>query len=159
MARGDAMGAIAVVQTSTSPESRRLVQAFNQHSPYPVQIRGVEAGRVVDRQVLVSSVARAFDAVRDWAAVEDVVHEDLAIVSNTGSSSFRLDPGDDIGNGVAVSFLAKLARLPHVIRRAGERFRFFRASLSPTTETPCSTRDRCGAQESARSRVRRVAFA
>ena len=120
MERSEAMGTITIVQTSTSPESARRVQAFNQGAPFPIRIRGIENGHVVDRRVAVSSVVRAFDCGRDWDAVEDiVVHEAKAIVSNTGDASFRLDQNDDLETGATVSFPAKLARLLHARHRAG----------------------------------------
>ena len=72
LTRGEALGRIAVVQTTTSPGSRKRIEAFNRLPSFPVLIRGLEDGQVVDRRVEVASVTRAFDAGSGWDAVEDV---------------------------------------------------------------------------------------
>jgi tagaturonate reductase len=114
LARGEALGRIAVVQTTTSPDSRRRIEAFNRLPGFPVLIRGLEDGRVVDRRVEVSSVARAFDAGSEWDAVEEVfVRQARAVVSNTGDRGYELDPAAGPGDRVPRSFPAKLAKLLH----------------------------------------------
>nr|WP_321984309.1 mannitol dehydrogenase family protein [uncultured Lichenicoccus sp.] len=108
---GDAPGPITVVQTTDSADSARRIAAFNA-GPFPVQIRGLEGGVVVDRRVQVSSVVRALQASRDWDAVESiVVHEAQVLVSNTAESGFDLHPEDAQGPDRARSFPARLARL------------------------------------------------
>src|SRR5690554_1883927 len=72
LARGEALGRITVVQTTTSPASRSRVEAFNRLPSFPVHIRGLDSGAVVDRVVEVDSVAQAFDANESWEAVEEV---------------------------------------------------------------------------------------
>src|SRR3712207_7641246 len=57
--RGEALGRIAVVQTTSSPDSRRRVEAFNRLPSFPVLIRGLEGGQVVDRRVAGAGVAPA----------------------------------------------------------------------------------------------------
>lgn len=114
LARGEALGRIAVVQTTASPDSRKRIEAFNRLPSFPVLIRGLEGGQVVDRRVEVASVARAFDAGRDWEAVEEVfVRQARAVVSNTGDRGFELDPADAPDDPVPRSFPAKLAKLLH----------------------------------------------
>ena len=114
LARGEALGRIAVVQTTTSASSRRRIEAFNRLPSFPVLIRGLEDGQVVERKVEVASVARAFDAGSDWDAVEDVfVRQARAVVSNTGDRGYELDPADTPGDRVPRSFPAKLTRLLH----------------------------------------------
>ena len=111
---GEALGKIAVVQTTTSADSRRRVEAFNRLPSFPVLIRGLENGRVVDRRIEVASVGRAFDAGSEWDAVEEVfVRQARAVVSNTGDRGYELDPADDPGERVPRSFPAKLAKLLH----------------------------------------------
>ncbi len=113
LARGEAMGRITVVQTTNSPDSAARVAAFNA-GPFPVLIRGLTEGGVVDRRVAVSSVARAFSAAADWAAVEAaVVDEARALVSNTGDRGYDLDASDTVDTPVPHSFPAKLCRLLH----------------------------------------------
>ncbi|TLU73210.1 mannitol dehydrogenase family protein [Lichenicoccus roseus] len=111
LASGDAPGPITVVQTTDSADSARRVAAFNA-GPFPVQIRGLENGAVVDRRVEVSSVTRALQAARDWDAIEDiVVHEARVLVSNTAERGYDLHPDDAQGPLHARSFPARLARL------------------------------------------------
>ena len=111
LASGDAPGPITVVQTTDSADSARRIEAFNAGS-FPVQIRGLENGAVVDRRVEVSSVVRALQASRDWDAIESiVVHEAQVLVSNTAERGFDLHPDDAQGPTHARSFPARLARL------------------------------------------------
>jgi tagaturonate reductase len=42
--RGEALGKITVVQTTSSSESRKRLEAFNRLPSYPVLIRGLEGG-------------------------------------------------------------------------------------------------------------------
>jgi tagaturonate reductase len=112
--RGEALGKITVVQTTSSPESRKRLEAFNRLPSYPVLIRGLEGGEVVDHRVEVASIGRAFDAASDWEAIEDVlVQEARAVVSNTGDRGYELDPADRAEDRVPRSFPAKLAKLLH----------------------------------------------
>jgi tagaturonate reductase len=112
LARGEAIGAITVVQTTTSPESRRRIDAFNRTPSFPVLVRGLENGTLVDRRVEVTSVARAFDAGADWEAIEKIfVREARAIVSNTGDRGFGIDPSDRPDDRIPRSFPDKLAKL------------------------------------------------
>ncbi len=114
LTRGEALGRIAVVQTTTSPGSRKRIEAFNRLPSFPVLIRGLEDGQVVDRRVEVASVTRAFDAGSDWDAVEDVfVRQARAVVSNTGDRGYELDPADTPSDRVPRSFPAKLTKLLH----------------------------------------------
>ncbi len=111
---GAALGMITVVRTTASPESRRRIEAFNRLRSYPVHIRGLADGAVVDERVQVSSVARGLDADTQWEAVEEVfVREAEAVVSNTGERGYDLHDGDRADGPVPRSFPAKLARLLH----------------------------------------------
>src|SRR3954462_3912232 len=55
---GQAVGPIAVVQASASAARAGRFAAFGQPEGYPVVIRGLEAGRPVERTVTVTSVDR-----------------------------------------------------------------------------------------------------
>src|ERR1700721_1659671 len=54
--RGEAIGPIAVAGTTGSPESRRRIAAFAAGKPYPVLVKGLSHGTVVDEIVEVKSV-------------------------------------------------------------------------------------------------------
>ena len=103
---------ITVVQTTNSPGSASRVAALNTGHPFPVRIRGIEAGATVDRTVQVASVARAFSIAESWDAVEDIfVYEADAVVSNTGDRGYEPDPADTAHAKIPGGFPAKLATL------------------------------------------------
>src|SRR5271167_4849551 len=56
LARGEAIGGIAVAGTTGSPESRRRVAAFASGKPYRVEVKGLARGAIVDESVEVKSV-------------------------------------------------------------------------------------------------------
>ncbi|QCP52121.1 mannitol dehydrogenase family protein [Trinickia violacea] len=106
--RGDAIGGISVVQTTGNPSSRARVAALSQAGKYPVNIRGVEDGSVVDKMIECQAVRTAWVADEDWAAVRCATIEDVrVIVSNTGDTGYRLDERD------SAALLANTAQVPH----------------------------------------------
>jgi tagaturonate reductase len=117
--RGDAIGGIAVVQTTGSPASLARVAALSQCGGYEVRIRGRENGETVDRVVIGEAIRTAWRADRDWAAVRRAAVESVrVIVSNTGDTGFRLDERDtpqllEDSSLVPHSFPAKLLTLLH----------------------------------------------
>ncbi|SFU90680.1 mannitol dehydrogenase family protein [Pseudoduganella namucuonensis] len=118
MARGEALGGITVVQSTSSAQSARRVAAFNQPGGYPVRVRGWRDGAAVDREQRVTSVTRALQADRDWALIrEEAATTARVIVSNTGDRGYELAPEDHpglLGQDTAPrSFPAKLLALLH----------------------------------------------
>ena len=112
MARNEAAGPVAVVQTTNSADSRRRIEGFRAMRPYPVLIRGMADGAVIDRRVAVGSVAEAFHATDDGPEVERrFVADTRFVVCNTGDSGWRVDG--------ATSFPALLLRLLHARFVAG----------------------------------------
>ena len=129
LARGEAAGRIAVVQTTSSPDSRRRLAFFNTGRPYRVNIRGLSDGGVVDAWTEVSSIGRGIDANLEWEQVEDLfVNEARWVVSNTGDRGYDLEPDDKPGGRPPRSFPAKLTRL--LLAR-------FAAGRPPLTVLPC----------------------
>ena len=59
-APGAAAGAIAVVQTTASPDSRRRLAVFAQGRSYRVHVLGLAGGRRVDEWIEVSSIGLVF---------------------------------------------------------------------------------------------------
>jgi tagaturonate reductase len=113
-AQDPAVGRIAVIQSTASPESSRRVEALNRDAGYPVHIKGMADGAVVDRQVICDSVARAYTATKDWAEIERLfIHQIRYVISNTGDSGYKLDPDDGPATAPPVSFPGKLLRLLH----------------------------------------------
>jgi tagaturonate reductase len=117
--RGDAIGGISVVQTTSNPSSRARVAALNETGSYPVKIRGRERGAIVDNVVHGRAIGAAWIADRDWATIRNaVIHDVRAIVSNTGDTGYCLDPRDTAAvlasdGPVPHSYPAKLLALLH----------------------------------------------
>jgi tagaturonate reductase len=129
LANGEAAGKIAVVQTTSSPESRRRLAFFGQGRPYRVHVLGLAAGETIDEWVEVSSIGRGLDANLEWEAVETLfVNEARWIISNTGDRGYELNDGDRLDGPVPRSFPAKLAKL--LLAR-------YRAGRAPLTLLPC----------------------
>ncbi len=117
MRQGEAMGPIVAVQTTSNPASRRRIEAFAQGAPYPVRIRGIAQGEVVDREIEVDSVRGGVDANTDWPEVERLFIAARCAVSNTADRGYELDAADR--PEAPRSFPAKLARLLLARWRAG----------------------------------------
>ncbi|GAJ96671.1 mannitol dehydrogenase family protein [Agrobacterium sp. SHOUNA12C] len=129
---GQKVGPISVVQVSGSGSRSGRVAAFGRPEGYPVVIRGMSDGKVIDRTVRVKSVDRGLSAASDWAEITRLfVEEADFVVSNTGDTGYRTDPdGDDFsaGDRPPHSFPAKLAEL--LCRR-------WQASARPLVVLPC----------------------
>jgi tagaturonate reductase len=128
LARGEAIGRIAVVGTTASPASRKRVSAFAKGRPYPVQIKGLENGALVDDVVQVDSVGAGVDANDNWAEVERLFCAARVVVSNTGDRGYERDPAEAFDDVPPKSFPAKIAKLLIARHRAG---------APPLTFLPC----------------------
>ena len=114
LAKGEAAGKIAVVQTTSSPDSRRRLAFFNEARPYRVHVRGLAHGKTIDEWVEVSSIGRGIDANLEWEALEALfVDEARWVISNTGDRGYELDAADRLDGPVPRSFPAKLTKLLH----------------------------------------------
>ncbi|OVE89700.1 D-mannonate oxidoreductase [Agrobacterium tumefaciens] len=114
--KGEALGRIAIVQTTGNAESLKRVAALNSGAPYPVLIRGIRDGQEVDEEIQGRAVARALTAATDWAEVRRLACEAEVILSNTGDRGYELDSADNAGLAgdftiVPKSFPAKLCML------------------------------------------------
>jgi len=109
--RGQAMGPIAVAGTTGSPESRRRIAAFAAGKPYPVLVKGLREGVVVDERVEVSSVGTGLDAATQWDELERLFVAARCAVSNTADRGYETDPDDRPDGEPPRSFPAKLAKL------------------------------------------------
>ncbi|MEI5998142.1 mannitol dehydrogenase family protein [Paraburkholderia bengalensis] len=106
--RGEAMGGISVVQTTSNPSSRARIDALSHADHYPVHIRGRDGGEVVDRVIECRAVRDAWATDTDWAVIRRAVIEDVrVIVSNTSDSGYQLDERD------TADLLSNDALVPH----------------------------------------------
>ncbi|WP_323687719.1 mannitol dehydrogenase family protein [Rhizobium sp. AN88] len=114
--KGEALGRIAIVQTTGNAESLKRVAALNDGTPYPVRIRGIRDGQEVDEEIPGKAVARALTAAAGWAEVRRIACGARVILSNTGDRGYELDSFDGPGLAddftlVPKSFPAKLCLL------------------------------------------------
>jgi tagaturonate reductase len=128
LARGEAMGRIAVAGTTGSPESRRRIAAFAAGEPYHVLVRGLRNGAIVDESVEVKSIGLGVDAATQWDELERLFIAARCAISNTADRGYETDPGDRPDAGPPRSFPAKLAKL--LLAR-------FSAGAGPITLFPC----------------------
>jgi tagaturonate reductase len=126
--RGEAMGRIAVAGTTGSPESRRRIAAFAAAQQYPVLVKGLSEGTVVDEIVEVRSVGAGVDAMTQWGELERLFVAVRCAISNTADRGYETDPADRPDAGPPRSFPAKLAKLLLARHRAG---------AGPITLFPC----------------------
>jgi len=116
---GEALGGIRVVQTTRSAASARRVAALAGGAAYPVRVRGLRGGVVVDETLACHAVHDALQADTSWNRLLDAVAGDVrVIISNTGDEGFALVDGDrsdcvDGRDRVPGSFPAKLLVLLH----------------------------------------------
>lgn len=116
LATGKAIGRIAVVQTTSSAESAKRIAALGSDKGYPVRIRGLQGGEVVDHEYTGRAVIRSLTAANDWGDVRDIAMKADVILSNTGDRGYDLDAGDGPHlaadfTSVPRSFPAKLCML------------------------------------------------
>ena len=139
LARGEAMGRIAVVQTTSSKESRKRLEAFAAGKPYLVRVKGLAGGKIVDESVEVTSVAGGFDAATQWDEVERLFNAARCAVSNTADRGYDTDPADRPDAGPPKSFPAKLAKLLLARHRAGAGpITLFPCELTPANGNGCA---------------------
>lgn len=103
--RGQALGGITVVQSTTNPQSSTRLAAMARPGGFDVHLRGLERGKVVDRQVRVESVRGTLHA-HDWRELIARFAQAEVVVSNTADAGFQVDPSDDAG------LLAEPHRIP-----------------------------------------------
>ena len=114
--KDEAIGRIAIVQTTGNAESLKRVAALNSGAPYPVRIRGIRDGRNVDEEIEGKAVARALTSATEWEEVRRLACEAAVILSNTGDRGYELDSADGADltedfTAVPRSFPAKLCIL------------------------------------------------
>lgn len=134
---GQAIGPITAVKTTSGNERAGRVEALKAGLAFPVRIRGVEAGRVIDDLIEVASVDQAFDARNEWPAVVRCFAQEAEIaVSNVGDRGYdcvSFDLAHDFSSQAPPrSFPAKLlALLLARFREGGRPLLFLPTELVP----------------------------
>lgn len=119
--KGEALGNIAVVQTSGAAQRAGRVKALAAAGGFPVTIRGLSHGIARETTQYVTSVTRGLSTATEWDEVVNLVCEDAEIlVSNTGDRGYHVG-NDDASDTIPASFPGKLLLLLHARFRAGGR--------------------------------------
>ncbi|RCK41507.1 D-mannonate oxidoreductase [Thalassospira profundimaris] len=108
-----AIGPITVVQSSGASARSGRLAALAAEDGYPVKIRGLENGSIVDREQQIVSITRALSTATDWPKIVAIfVNEVEYLVSNTADAGYAPQPADK-GDAFdqAMSFPAKLRLL------------------------------------------------
>jgi tagaturonate reductase len=132
MREGQAVGPVTVVQTTGASDRAGRLAAFDGR-PLPIVVRGLEDGRPVERTEYTTCLVRGLSAAGDWNEIERIVVEEAsAIISNTGDSGYRMADTETLGDGLPVSFPAKLTRLLAARwRKSGVPLTLFPTELVP----------------------------
>ena len=132
-AAGQDIGPITVVKTTVGGAREGRLRAFGDPAGFPVRIRGLAKGKIVDETMWVQSVVRALDAHKQWAELRLAFADETEIVvSNVADSGYQVDPEDErrrpAAGEVPGSFPAKLLAL--LIGR-------FERAAAPLIVLPC----------------------
>ncbi len=132
MREGQQVGPVTVVQTTGASDRAGRLAAFDGR-PLPIVVRGLEAGKPVERTEYTTCLVRGLSTASDWDEVERIfVEEAEQAISNTGDSGFRMPPDETIGDAASGSFPAKLTRLLAARwRRSGRPLTLFPCELVP----------------------------
>lgn len=131
---GNAVGSIAVVQSSGDPSRSHRVQALADPKGYEVQIKGVENGELVDTSTTVTSISKAFSVPQNLAEVSAIIAgEARIIISNTADAGFKPQEADMSAEFSAdMSYPAKLTWfLFQRFKAGGEPIQVMPAELIP----------------------------
>ncbi len=120
---GQAVPGIVVVQTTRDTGRAGRLAAFSDPAGFPVLVRGLEAGRPVERTVRVRSVVRGMQAAAEWEALVALVRDATThIVSNTGDTGYDVADADRTAgeaDRAPLTFPAMLVALLHARWSAG----------------------------------------
>ncbi|TYC48679.1 mannitol dehydrogenase family protein [Rhodobacterales bacterium] len=108
---GNAIGPIAVVQSSGDASRAQRVRALAAPGGFDVRIRGLEQGALVDVTKKVTSIVKAYSLPDDVADVADIISGEAEIIlSNTADAGYRPQDADRSEDfSAAMSYPAKLA--------------------------------------------------
>lgn len=110
-----AAGPITIVQSSGNSTRAGRLKALSAPGGFPVRIRGLAQGEVIDSQQFVRSVRRTLSTATDWSRLVRLFREQADyVISNTGDSGYAEQPADhrDVFDQTT-SFPAKLRLLLH----------------------------------------------
>ena len=129
---GEDVGKVVIVQSTGGERAGGLNR---QGGRYHVVIRGIEAGKVVDRVESCASISRALVAGSQWDEVLGLARSPAlrVVLSNTTEKGYDLDPADGPADAPPRSFPAKLLAVLRARHAAG---------LPGLTIIPCELREK-----------------
>jgi tagaturonate reductase len=133
LARGEAIGGITIVQTTSAERSHRLA-ALAAPGGFPIHVRGKKDGAVIDAVTTVTSVKRAISANDAWDETARIFADEARIVlCNTADKGYDISAESEIfPAGVPISFPGKLTKLlKHRFATSGESLTILPAELIP----------------------------
>jgi len=126
---GQATGPITVVQSSGDPARATRLAALAAPEGFPVRIRGLDRGLIVDRTQQVCSVRKTLSTASEWAQLVGIMCNDAEyILSNTGDRGFESQPADS--KAVFDQTMSYPAKLQLLLRAR------FEANATPLTVMP-----------------------
>lgn len=110
MKTGLALGPVTIVKTSGAADRDLRLAGLQAEKGFPVHVRGLHNGKVVDEVTMVTSVKRALSTAANWAEVVRIfVEEAKVVISNTADRGFDLDSTEThLPKGPPKSFPGKL---------------------------------------------------
>jgi len=120
---GDPPLAVTVVQSTGDASRAERLAALARPGGYPVRIRGLASGKVIDEERRVTSVRRTLSTAQNWETVERIAAgEARFIISNTADAGYAPQPLDHAARpDQTMSYPAKLSHLLEARHRAGGR--------------------------------------
>ena len=121
---GQDIGPITVVKTTRGTERSGRVSAFASEMGYPVIIRGLVDGKIVNQTLLVKSIDDALLADRDWLKLKELfISEAEVVISNVSETGYKVLAEDEselpTADHAPACFPAMLLSLLNARYRAG----------------------------------------
>ena len=99
---GQVIGPIAVVKTTLGGAREGRVAALASADGFPVRLRGLSKGQLVDETTQVTCVSRALDANIEWDRLKDIfANETEIVISNVGEAGYELAADDPAFSGAS----------------------------------------------------------
>jgi tagaturonate reductase len=133
--QGQDVGLVTVVETTGSPASRARIEAFSRLDRFPVKIRGLKDGALVDETVEVGGITAGLSARGDFERLVATFVQADYVVSNTGDRGYDVPAQPSLDQTGWSSFPELLTVL--LLAR-------YRSSSAPLILLPCELKARNG---------------
>lgn len=104
---------VTTVQSSNDPSRAHRLKALALPEGFPVKVRGLSAGKMIDDEIRVTSVKQTLSSATNWSEVCEVaLHADY-IVSNTSDRGFDAQDADEAPQ--PSNIMSYPAKLMHIL--------------------------------------------